>query len=261
MVKREVIYQHFHPSEGAFIDRLFDVIEQMEATYAYQLTEFLDPRQVEIARSVLGQAGVCYYESSLICSMEYRRLIVAPDYYVLDLADFEMVLLEISYPTKFYELGHRQIMGALLHQLGLKRSVFGDILVKDQRAQVIFDQAKLTYLLNQVDKIGRVPVSFQTLDFEQALVAEEGTDSVILASSLRLDKILALVLKLSRVKAGKLIEQGRIKRNHALVKSGRQAVELGDLISVRGYGRFQVKESLGISKQGKQKLVISQMIK
>ncbi|TWS95437.1 RNA-binding protein [Streptococcus sp. sy018] len=261
MTDKRLIYQHFHSDEKVFIDKISDLITKMENTYTYQLTEFLDPRQLQIALSVLGHAQVKHFVSTLMAPMEYARVIIAPDYYELSVEDFNLTLVEIDYPRKFYTLSHRQVLGALLNQLGIRRSLLGDILLVDKRVQIFLDQDKVIYLRNQVEKIASVPVSFREVSLEERLVGEGASDEqLVLTISFRADTLLAKVIKESRTTITRLIEQEKVKCNYHLLQRGSQDLKLGDLISIRGYGRFQIKEILGQTKQGKYKVIIRQMI-
>ena len=62
-MKKE-IYQHFRPEEYDFIEKIDDIAQRVEETYAYSLTDFLNPRQVDIAKSILGNRGLRYFVSS-----------------------------------------------------------------------------------------------------------------------------------------------------------------------------------------------------
>ena len=48
------IYQHFRNDERPFIDSIFDWIYRVEDYYTPYLTNFLDPRQQYILRSIIG---------------------------------------------------------------------------------------------------------------------------------------------------------------------------------------------------------------
>ena len=50
-----VVYQHFRPEEKEFIDQVIDWRINVEDTYAPKLTDFLDPRQQFILRSIIGR--------------------------------------------------------------------------------------------------------------------------------------------------------------------------------------------------------------
>lgn len=252
------LYQHFNPSEHDFIEKLLDMIDQLEAHYCPQLTGFLDPRQQEIAQSVLTQAGVTYYSSQEHYALEQARLILAPDYYQLDIADFEMALVEVSYSGKFSQLSHSQILGSLLNGLGLKRQVIGDILVTEGYAQVVIDQQMVDYIIQNTEKMARTGVRLRQIDFDQLIQPKENTETELyLVSSLRLDKLVALLTKNSRQQAQSLITAGKIKVNHREMLKPAQELAIGDLLSIRGHGRFCLTDHLGMTKNSKHKIMIA----
>ena len=59
-----------------------------------------------------------------------------------------------------------------------------------------------------------------------------------MVSSMRLDKVLATVLKLSRSQAIQLISAEKLKLNYQTLDRPSEMLQVGDLISVRGFGRF-----------------------
>ena len=56
-----------------------------------------------------------------------------------------MSLLEVLYPDKFYRLSHSQVLGSLLHQLGIERKSFGDILVGQGEIHIYVDERFSSY--------------------------------------------------------------------------------------------------------------------
>ena len=61
---------------------------------------------------------------------ERKRAIVAPDYFEPTEADYEMVLIELNYPSKFVKLTHRNVLGTIM-SLGIDRNQLGDIIVNE----------------------------------------------------------------------------------------------------------------------------------
>ena len=49
------IYQHFRPEEREFIDQVLNWKEYVENNYAPKLTDFLDPREQQIVKMIIGQ--------------------------------------------------------------------------------------------------------------------------------------------------------------------------------------------------------------
>ncbi|WP_294426397.1 RNA-binding protein [uncultured Streptococcus sp.] len=255
------VYQHFRPEEHDFIDKITRLAQRVEETYAYVLTEFLNPRQIEIAKTVVNHFGLKAFVSSDYYASEYARLIIAPEYYVCQVEDFELALLEVRYQSKFAQLSHAQIMGTLLNHLGIKRTVIGDILVTDGYAQVLVLRNMSDYIRIHTTKIARTSVSLREIPLSDIIVANQASLQLnVIVSSMRLDKILATVLKLSRTQAAQLIGTGKVKLNYQLIDKTATVLQVGDLVSVRGFGRFSILSDNGITKNGKLKLTIDKMI-
>lgn len=260
MMTKQDIYQHFRAEEQEVIEKTYDLIKQVEDTYSFCVTEFLNPRQITVMKSILGQTKLQVYQSSDFISSENARLLIAPAYYELNIADFHFSLLEINYNSKFNQLTHSQILGTLINRLGIERYLLGDIIVQENRAQVFIEKTMVSYLNAQVTKIGKATVVFEEIPFERQITSQSHIKEMnVLVSSMRLDKIIAAVLKLSRRKANQLIESEKVKLNYLVQPKVSHLIDIGDLISVRGYGRFTISRDNGLSKGGKHKLIIDRI--
>ena len=70
------------------------------------------------------------------------------------------------------------------------------------------------------------------------------------------DAILSSALKLSRNQASQLIEKKSVQVNYHLVEKSDYQVAVGDLISVRKFGRLKVVKDNGQTKKDKKKLTV-----
>ena len=158
---------------------------------------------------------------------------------------------------------HPKILGALLNQLGLERQVFGDVIL-DEEGRVQFNIAShlASYAIMTITKIGRVSVTLREVSKDDWISNQEKySQSFVLLSSMRLDNVLSTVLKTSRSNALKLIASGKIKLNYRQIEKSDQIISIGDMISVRGFGRFRLGQQEGISKSGKAKVVIDSLLR
>ena len=78
----------------------------------------------------------------------------------------------------------------------------------------------------------------------------------ILVSSFRLDALLSSALKLSRNQTSQLIEKKSVQVNYHVVEKTDYQVAVGDLISVRKFGRLKVVKDNGQTKKDKKKLIV-----
>lgn len=260
MVEKSSIFQHFHPDEKFFVEQILDKIERIVSQYSVEVTAFLNPREAFIVASLAKRAGLQVFSSGDYYPIEAVRLILAPDYYLFDPEDFEIRLLELIYARKFNQLNHSQILGNLINQLGIKRSLLGDIIFTSDSTQVLVDQKMADYVMQHITKISRVPVSWKVRALTDLQIPEETNHTFhILSSSFRLDKIIATAYKLARPIAVNLIEHGKVKVNYQPVTAPAHQLTVGDLVSCRGYGRFRLEEEAGQTKNGKYKLTLTKI--
>ncbi|MBR3320925.1 MAG: RNA-binding protein, partial [Exiguobacterium sp.] len=77
------VYDHYRPSERAFVEQVLDWVQQVENSYVLKLTDFLDPREQQIVKQLVGKQLVIHDDGGFE-GAERRRLILAPDYYELN---------------------------------------------------------------------------------------------------------------------------------------------------------------------------------
>ena len=82
----------------------------------------------------------------------------------------------------------------------------------------------------------------------------------IIVPSLRLDNIVSDLVKTSRSKAKQIIEQERVFFNGQNETKLAIQVKIGDIITIRGKGRFIVKEQTGTTRSGRAVLKIEKYI-
>ena len=168
---------------------------------------------------------------------------------------------EIVYPNKFERLTHAKILGTVLNKLGIDRKLFGDILVNEERAQIIINRQFMLLFQDGITKIARLPVRLEERDFtEKIATVEDYQELDICIASSRLDVFLAGVFKLSRNQASQLIEKQAVQVNYHLVEKSDYAVQVGDLISVRKFGRLKLVRDNGQTKKDKKKLTVQLLL-
>ena len=251
------LYQHFTEEDREFVDKSLEKMQRVEDSYSFEVTSFVNPHQVEILQNLGNHLQLQICSSSDYYTSELAKVIIAPLYYELQVSDFEIDLLEISYANKFHHLTHSQIMGTVLNQLGIERKVFGDILVASGRAQIMVDRKFTQFFMDHISRIAKTSVKLKQVDFSQ-LIAVQADSKLrdVLVSSMRLDKVLAASFRLSRSVATKLIATKQVRVNYSMLDNPSHHLLLNDLISVRGYGRVKVLRENGFSKNGKYKLTV-----
>ncbi|WP_125581061.1 YlmH family RNA-binding protein [Lacticaseibacillus suibinensis] len=251
----DAIYQHFRKDEAPLIDELAEHLNLAATEYRPVLTDFLDPRQIHIARVLTGSDGdvKCHVFGGYI-GAERARIIFAPAYFAPDLIDFEVAPLEINYPEKFAEMHHSNVLGTMANA-GIKRTAFGDIITDGQRWQLFTTQTMSDWVQSNITKIGRIGVRLEPIGLDQVVTpANDWQPLEFSVTTLRLDSLVAHAFSMSRARAKALVEAQKVRLNFEVMTRPDEPVGQADLISVRGFGRVRITALLGISKKGKQRL-------
>lgn len=249
------IYQHFRPEEKEFIDTVLQWKQSVEDTYAPKLTDFLDPREQEIVKQLVGNnAEVKFKLFGGVEWAERKRALLFPEYFQCEEDDFHISLFDVKYPQKFVVLEHPQVLGSLM-SLGLRRGKFGDILFHQEKIQFLAAGDIEQYMITQLDTIGRASVHLEKLPLEEAIQSRENwLELSVTASSLRLDTVISAVYNISRQKSQALIQHGDAKVNWTTIENPAFEVKDSDMISVRGLGRVKIMSLDGKTKKDKWKI-------
>jgi RNA-binding protein YlmH len=251
------IYQHFRPEERDFIDQVLSWKDYVESSYSPKLTDFLDPREQHILKTLIGENGnITYKLFGGISEGERKRALIMPDYFLPTEKEFQINLFEIDYPIKFVSIEHPQVLGSIM-SLGLKRGKFGDILMKDGRIQFFTASEISDYLKSNLESIGRASIRLKELALEEAITTDElWMEQAITVTSLRLDTIISGIHHISRQKSQLFIQQGLVKVNWTSIENVSFECAEGDLLSVRGYGRVKILSIEGRTKKDKWRIVV-----
>ncbi|SDX33452.1 YlmH family RNA-binding protein [Salimicrobium album] len=250
------IYQHFRKEERPFIDQVEAWRKNVEMRFQRKLTDFLNPRERQIATSLLRNTDL-QVEFSGKDDEERRRMIIAPEYESIEEEDFQLTLLEASYPAKFVSLEHRDVLGAFM-SLGIKREKLGDLIVKDGLIHIIAAAEISDFIKMQLQQINKASVTWKEIEMGSRMTSEEEwKESSATVSSLRIDVVLKEIYNMPRKKSVMYIKGGQVKVNFRTVDDPSFLLEEGDLISLRGKGRSELTEVMGQTKKDKWRITFS----
>ena len=190
--------------------RLKDLQNQSERRYMHTESGFLNEEE-------LAEASVHFPESALIRydggypGARKKKVIFLRD----EEDDFsDIVCIRAKTDQRFRSIGHRDILGALM-SLQIERRSFGDFWIEDGSLSVSFEITD------------EHPVqTFHTRQFEAV------------AGSERLDALVAVLAKVSRTEAQRMIRQERVQVNHRTLVQPAELCDNNSTISIRGTGRF-----------------------
>lgn len=177
------------------------------------------------------------YETS-----ELKRAIIYKD------SNPQITCFKIIYNKKYLSLSHQNILGTLL-SLSITKDSIGDILVHED---VFFICSELKdFILLEFTKINNVSIELLEMDgsnFSRTIELDMDSFTV---SSLRLDSIISKITRQSRNIASEMILNDLIKVNHVVLNKATKYLKEEDIISIRKYGRFIIKDTKKTSKKGK----------
>ncbi len=251
------IFDHYRKDELPFVERALEMLKQVERKQSMRLTDFMDPRQAHIVQSLTSQvADVRVEASGGYGGAERVRAVIHPAYLAVEQADFQLALMEIKGDQRFLQLQHKDVLGALLH-IGLKREKFGDILLDEHGCQFVLANEMVDYVRSQVTHVHRLPEELIQIDWEQVRIGSKiSKEKTITVPSLRMDAVIGEVLHLSRAKVLVPIRAGKVKVNWKISDNPADQLEAGDMISVGGFGRFQLKEIAGPTRSGRLRVTV-----
>ncbi len=156
-------------------------------------------------------------------------------------------------------LTHRDYLGALLH-LGITRSKVGDIYIRDQKAYVFCTESIADFICKELCTVKHTLVHCEITTPEEELLRPELKEITSTVASLRLDAFLSVAFQTSRSSLTTFIDAGKTFVNGRLATKAGMQLEEGDIVSVRGKGRFVVTEIKNLTKKGRTVVTINKYV-
>lgn len=256
--------------DNFLLGQIEDKIAQCENKYIVTHTGFLDSHQQSVVRIYCRKNGVPVFEQEPAQEAfpptrsifyggyedaERMILINLPDYAML--CDYDpLTVIRATKAEGSRELTHRDYLGSLVG-LGIKRELLGDILVREDGADIIALADIADFILMNYYKAGRTNLFLSQHPIGELIVPQRKptivTDTV---ASLRLDSVAASAFGLSRGKAAEAISRGIVYVNHVEVTKPDFSVSEGDKIVIRGKGKACLREVGGRSRKDRQYITI-----
>lgn len=152
------------------------------------------------------------------------------------------------------DLTHRDFLGSLIG-LGIKREALGDIVITGNTAYVFCLESICRYITDNLIKVRRTSVKCEIVGNLPENALPKPKEKLLIVSSMRLDTGISAVYDISRSKSAALVESEKVFINSKLTDSLSKNIEIGDTVSVRGYGRFRYKDIAGGTKKGRTRII------
>ena len=267
MNKQELLKDYKKQEDKLCLSQVLDKIEISLKREKIEYTDFLDMYQVSLVenflRKIQFQNFKLYggYEDA-----ERKVLITFPEKFADNMLEknYDKILKVVRIQLPEEEKGkysHRNYLGGIV-KLGLKREKVGDILVGEEGADIITVSDFADVLKTQLPSLTR---------FENAKIEIEKIQNVrkleikveevsIIVPSLRLDNIVSDLARTSRSKASEIIAQERVFVNGQNETKNSKQVKCGDIVTIRGKGRFVIKEFTGTTRSGRTVVLVEKYV-
>jgi RNA-binding protein YlmH len=157
----------------------------------------------------------------------------------IEKSQFPIMCIKISpLQMKFADnLSHRDFLGSLMN-LGINRNTLGDIVIENNIGYLFCLDTIGNYIVDNLTRIRHTSVKCEIITETPNFSSKIPKEKEIIVSSLRLDAVIAGVYKLSRNNASQLIRAENVYINSRLTTKESVLLKDGDIVSVRGNGKF-----------------------
>lgn len=232
------------------VDRICDTADLCERNSIFKFLGFLSEEECVLAERTLEKRSINFEFFGGFSGAKRKVLACLPDW--AENAQYPITALTFTF-RKSDELQHRDFLGSLM-ALGIKRETVGDILIEEGRAVVFVLDDIADYVMSEITKIGRVGVKIEKgfdADLPQGDTLMDFSSTI---ASERLDCVVSALAGVGRNTASEKIALGLVTVNSQVVLKNTKTIVNGDVISIRGKGKFIIESA--IDKTRKNRIVL-----
>lgn len=217
-------------------------------------TDFLNLNELNILYSVSNELYTTTFKAyGGYESAERQMIAFIPDAFCCDIKEeYPITVVKIIPLNKKFSdsLTHRDFLGAIIN-LGIDRSKIGDILVKDNEAFIFCNEKLSDYLIDQITRIKHTSVRAIATKLDDFYFEPEYKIIKGSVSTARIDSVLTICCGTSRSEAVEYIMGKKVFINGRLIEVNSVTLKSGDVLSVRGVGKFIYTGVLSETKKGR----------
>ncbi|MBQ7357684.1 MAG: hypothetical protein IJW65_02995 [Clostridia bacterium] len=254
---------------GLLSARICDYARKSQAG-ELSVSDFLSPSEVALARVLLAEQRIAHRGVFLggYGDAERQKLFLLPSYtddldgnakekldtYFSDERDSEICAVKIS-GSGYRELSHRDYLGSIL-ALGIERDALGDIVLVDEYSACVFCPSKIKEFLElSLERVASDAVRVTDFTVTEEFSANREYKRILsTVASNRLDCVVSALTGLSREKSQELIRHELCQLNYITECRCDRTLDAPCTLSLRGYGKFILRELEGLTKKGRLKM-------
>lgn len=233
--------------------RLSDLAKRAYQQNIYTYSNFLSPSELSLLEDIKEDISYIHYQcfgGNELCERQIVGFGSEEDFGYS--GHFPITVIKVTpLLEKFSDvLSHRDFLGALMH-LGLERDTLGDIFIREKTAYIFCLENIAHYICQELTKVKHTNVKCELTNMDIPALKPTLIDEEFPVASLRLDGIIANLLKCSRNEALSLFEEKKVSLNGHITGRSSTLLKEGDIFSVRGHGKFIFSGSGGNTRKGK----------
>jgi len=266
-MNREILNDYRDKDDKILLAQILDKVEMVEKKNKIEYTDFLDLAQIELVQKFINKIKLENYMSyGGFEQAERKMFVIYPEKFngvVVEKSLSNIVqIIRIVLPDDLKgKYTHRDYLGAVI-KLGIERKKVGDIIVDNNGADIIIDKDIVKFLLDNLPSLTRFSKSTITVeDINDLRPVEIRKDELeIIVSSMRLDNVISELARCSRNKALDIINTERVFVNFECETKKTKQIKPGDMVTIRGKGRFFIKEIIGQTRSGRTVIKIEKFV-
>lgn len=246
--------------EKILVSKTEDLFRLCEKYATPRFSDFLDGReQLTIRENVVFPFDYNVMFFGGFDDAEKQIMGVFPQWTEPEQTEFPIICLKVvgGYTRK---LTHRDYLGTVM-SLGIAPQKVGDIVVCDDFAYVLLHSDVAEYVADNLHKIGNQGVKVELIENLSVITIERKYKTIgAVCAAPRLDAVVGAAANISRAQSAALINAGKVKLNHRITEKVSETIKEGDLLSIRGYGRFLVHSFDGETRKMRLHITLKQYI-
>ncbi len=223
--------------ENLLKKRFIELAERAYSKNIYTFTEFLSPAEQNLLR--FSVKGVPYHFDGGYENAEKAVAVFGSE----ELSGYEesapicYIKIEPCSMKFSGELAHRDFLGSLM-SLGIRRSTLGDLIVSDNVAYAPCLDNIADYICENLVEIKHTNVRCSKIEHIPEESLPKPVESEFVVASERLDSVISSIYKISRSESKGLCEHEKVLIGGVPMLNASYTPKDGDIISVRGHGKF-----------------------
>lgn len=234
--------------------RFIDLSRQAQQKDIVLFSDFLNLNEQNIFKQSISELYCSFEMSGGFPNSERQMIVFLPDALCYTW-NYPITCLKITPLNRKFadELTHRDVLGSLMN-LGIERSLLGDILVENNVIYVFCQERIADYICEELTRIKHTSIQLEPIQPSDVNIVPKTEALEGIVASNRLDSVIACICKISRSQANEWIRGGKVFLNSRALLNTTYECKQSELISVRSVGRFLFQGVFGETRKGRLKI-------